>query len=122
MLRHHGAVQVEVDGIEGLGPDRVQNLAGDAFIRVPRDMRRRAGPGPDHRDQFVPRGLGLRDEAADRHVHVAQVQDVGAAHERRKAFALHEALIGRLRRRKGIRFMLEACNQDFHFMLALFET
>jgi len=50
---HHGAVQVEIEGVRPCGAGGLDNLAGNSFECVLCDVSRRAGGGPDHRQQDV---------------------------------------------------------------------
>ncbi|KGD18181.1 transcriptional regulator, LysR family domain protein [Burkholderia pseudomallei] len=114
LLGDHRAVQVEIDRVEAARLDRGDDLAADPLERAARHVRRRARARPHDRQQRVPARLRGPDEAADRHVDVAQRQHAGAARERRKAFAANEALIRRARRRERVGFVLKACNQNVH--------
>ena len=109
---HHGAVQVQIDGVEvpvvGSGDD----LAGNALERVLFDMRRRRGAGPQDRDQVMT--AHGADETADRNVDIAHRQHVGAMRHGGKCTTPHEVVIACRCGREGIGFVLEARDQDAH--------
>ena len=64
MLGDHGAMQVEIDGIERAGGgDAVDHDRHDALKGVPGDMRRRACAAGNRRNEFPAVGFGTVHEA-----------------------------------------------------------
>ncbi len=117
LVGHHRAVQVQIDRVGPLCARGVHDLAGDALERIGGHMRRRAGAGPDHRQQFrlvAGQFADRADEAARRDIDVAQRQHVGAAHHRGKALAADKVVVVGLGRREGIGFVLETGEKNAH--------
>lgn len=114
MLGHHGAVQVEVDGIGIVQAARGDDLARDPLECVRRDRAGRIGRRPQHRHRLVPGHFHGGQEACDRHIGVAQRQDPRAPLHRRPALAPDERVVGGPRWRERVGFVLEAGHQDLH--------
>ena len=114
MFGHHGAVQIEIDGVERPGGfDAVDHHLDDALIGILGDMRRRTGAAGDRRNQLPAIGLRRFDESGQSHIDTAHhLEHVGAQRHRRPAAAMHEIGIGRLGRRESVGFVQEAANGD----------
>jgi hypothetical protein len=54
------------------------------------------------------------DEAAGGQVHAEQAEEPFSAHEPRKIFAAHEAVVGGHGGREGVGLMLETGDEDVH--------
>ena len=114
VLRHHGAVQVEVDGVERAElrevlveqrPHLLVGILGDV------GSRRRRRPGERH-DLVAELGQALHG-AGDRDVEAFDAGDhLRPAQQRRPGVGAHELLPGRLLRREGIGLVLKATHSD----------
>ena len=114
MLGHHGAVQVEIDGVKRAGGcDAFDHFLDDALERVLGDMGRGTGAAGDRRDHFPAIGFGRLDKSCKADIDPAHhLEDVGAIRHRRPAAAMHEIVVGRLRRCEGIGLVQETANRD----------
>ena len=85
MLRHHGAVQVEIDGIERTGGcDAVDHHLHDALEGILGDVRRRARAAGDRRNEFPAIFVSAVDEAGKADIDASHhFQDVGPFSHRR---------------------------------------
>ena len=68
MLRHHGAVQIEIDGVGFCRGDVFQQHGGDALERVLRHMRRGRSGTPGKRQKLMARIVGRSDKSGERQV------------------------------------------------------
>ena len=112
VLRHHGAVEVEIDRVEGgLQPgqhDRRHPLEG-----ILGDVGGRHGAGPGDGLQLV--AVRARDlgETARRDVGLGQqIEDGAPQHQARKTLRTKKIRPGRPHRREGIRFVQETRMRD----------
>jgi len=114
MLGHHGAVQIEINGIERSGgPDAVDHHRDDALERILGHMGRGTGSTEDGRHQLPAVVFCLLDKARQPDIDVAYgAQHIRSLHHRRPAAAMHEIGIERLRRREGVGLVQEAANGD----------
>ena len=114
MFGHHGAVQIEIDGIDrSCRSDAVDHLLHDAFEGIVGDMRRWDRGRRDRRDQLPAIGFGRLDEAGKADIDVAHdLEHVGAMRHRRPAAAMDEIVIGRLGRRERIGLVQKGANGD----------
>ena len=114
MLGHHGAVQIEIDGIDRPSrSDAVDHLFHDAFEGIVGDMRRWDRGRRDRRHQFPAIGFGRLDEAGEADIDLAHhLEDFGPMRHRRPAAAMDEIVIGRLGWREGIGLMQKGANGD----------
>ena len=114
VLRHHGAVQVEVDGVER--PELREILVEQRphlLVGILGDVggRRRRRPGQRH-DLVAELGQALHG-AGDRDVEAFDARDhLRPAQQRRPGVGAHELLPGRLLRREGIGLVLESTHSD----------
>ena len=112
-LADHGAVQVEVDGIDGqrLG-EAADELAGDALVGIGGDEAAGAAAGPQQRHDVV-RGPHVAQEAREREAGVAEpFDDVRSAHQRRAvAVAGEVGVVGPLRD-EAVGLVMEAADGD----------
>ena len=116
MVGDRGAVQVEVDRVEGAAFERALHVAddhaGEALERVLGDLRRRRRPGPARRHE-APAALARRfDEAADRDVVADHRLDHRVAFDegREGLAAVERGPVG-ARRREGVGLVQEAADQ-----------
>jgi hypothetical protein len=114
ILGHHGAVQIEIDGIDRpRRSDAVDHLFHDAFEGIVGDMRRGDRGRRDRRDQLPAIGFGRLDEAGQPDIDSAHhLEYVGAVRHRRPASAVNEIVIGRLGRRERIGLVQKGANGD----------
>ena len=119
MLRHHGAVEIEVDRVDPLRPFEIlQNLARDPLEGVLRHLRRRLGRGPGERLQLMPQRAGLVSETGNGDVHPGHgLEQTLPSAQRRPATAFGEGPIGGLGRREGVGLVLEAADGDARHLI-----
>ena len=114
MFCHHGAMQIEIDGIQWpCRLDAVNHHFGYAFERIFCHMRGGTGGAGDGRHQFPAIGFCLLDKACQSDIDVAHdLEHIGTPCHRRPAAAMHEIVIIRLRRREGVGLVQKAANGD----------
>ena len=114
MLCDHGAVQIEIDGIERPSrPDAVDHDLDDTLERIPGYMCGRAGAARDGRHHLPAIGFRLCDKTRQADIDIAHgPEHFGALRHGRPTAAMHEVIIGRLRRRKGVGLVQEAADGD----------
>ena len=114
MVGDHGAVQVQVDGVDGprIG-EAADDRAANAFERVLGDMGRRARRTPGESDELVAVCVQRGDGTRRGNVGAREARrDLCAIGERRPPTPLFERGEGGLRRCKRVRFMLETADRD----------
>ena len=114
MLGDHGAVEVEVDAVDGTHVGEVpRDLAHDALEGILGHVRRGRGGGPRETGRAMPCGVQRVEGAGGRDVGAGEAgHDRLAQRERRPRAALLECGEVRLARGEGIRLVLEAADGD----------
>ena len=114
MLGDHRTVQVEINAIEAARRFQARDqVVGKALERVLGDMRRGRGGRPRERRQPMAGRAQRDDRALHRNVGPGHRLEQGIALlDRRPAAALHEGLVVRLGRRKGVRLVLQATHRN----------
>ena len=119
-LAHHGAVQVEIDGVDRhrrrQPPDQ---LARDPLVGIGRDEPAGAAAGPQQRHDVVA-GAHVAQEARQREAGVAEPFDhVRAAHQRRAVAVAGEVGEVRPLGDEAVGFMMEPADRDARHGVAL---
>jgi hypothetical protein len=114
MFRNHGAVQVEVDGVEPAGRgDAVDHHLCDALEGILLNVRRRGCSGEDGRHQLPIPSLGLFDKSRQADIDVAHdPEHISALRHRWPAAAMHKIFKSRLGRREGVGLVQKTANGD----------
>ena len=114
VLRHHGAVQVEIDRVER--PELREVLVEQRphlLVGILGDVGGRRGRRPGERHDLVAELGQALHGAGDRDVEAFDARDhLRAAQQRRPGIGAHELLPGRLLRREGIGLVLESTHSD----------
>src|SRR5262249_18825102 len=113
-LRHHGAVQIEIDRIERSEPAQILVEQRPHFlVGVLSDVGRRRRGRPGQRYYVVAELGQALDGAGDRHVEAFDAGDhLRPAQQRRPGVGAHELAPRRLLGRKGIGLVLKAADGD----------
>jgi hypothetical protein len=113
-LADHGAVQIEIDPIEGQrGFQPGQQPRHDLLESRRRDMSRRARRAPQGRQQGPADGTGMPDKSRRPDIDVVdRCEDRIALGQARPAAAVQEGLHAGLARRKSVGFVQETTEGD----------
>ena len=114
MFRDHRTVQIEINRIElSRRLDALDQYLDDALIGVAGHMRAGTGAARNRRDHLPALSFRRFNESRQPDIDVAHdPEHVCALSHRRPATAMHEVVVGRLRRREGIGLVQEAANGD----------
>ena len=116
VLGDHGAMKIEVDGVEGRAIREIlAEHGGSPFEGVTRHVGTRFGRTPQRRRQFLPRCARRLHEAGDRDVELGEdIEHRRPPGQSRPCVVLEEVLPSRAHRREGVGLVLEAGDCDFH--------
>src|SRR5688572_11463296 len=114
LLRHHRAVEVEVDAVDlAERSDALEQLPDDLLVGVGLDLRRWRSGAPQRRQQVVALLARLRQEAGDRQIDALKRRQHGiAAREAGPAIRHLEIAEARLHRRESVGLVLEPADRE----------
>ena len=121
VLRHHGAVEVEIDAVEGSGArETLDDLGGDRLERLAPHRAGWARRAPQRRDQPPAACFRGGDEAGEADVDAPGVRDHRlVAAQPRPAAALLEGLDARLAGSESVGLVQEAADADAEWPAAI---
>ena len=116
VLRDHGAVEIEVDGVEGRSLREVfAEHGGHALESVARHVGARFGRTPQGGHQLLSRGARRLHEACDRDIEPREgIEHCRTSGQARPGVVLEEVLEGRTHGREGVGLVLKARDGDSH--------
>jgi len=114
VLGDHGAVQVEVDGVEAAAAAEIlEQHRRNPLERIARHRAGRLGGTPAERQQLVVQAARLVDETGHRQVDAAdRVEERGAAGQAGPGIGRLEVGIRRRHLRERVRLVLDAAHRD----------
>ncbi len=116
VLRHHRAVQVEIDGVEASRPGQFfEQHGGDTLISLLGHVGRGAGVAPDEGHDLMARARGRAGEAVAGDVAAGECrQDRRPPRQAWPARGTGEMFVGRFAGREGVGFVMKSGEGNAH--------